>query len=407
VTRPLDLVEQRVIGSLLEKERTVPGSYPMTLNGLRTACNQTSGRDPITDLDDHELTSALDRLKADGFARLVHASHGARVVKYRQVLSEALELEDGERAVVTLLLLRGPQTPGELRSRAERLHAFADLDEVDAALAALAGRPEPLVEEQARQPGQKEQRWRHRLGPSAPTTSPAAPSAGAGDTTVTEAVLADGPLARDERVRATYTAVADTYADHLVTELDDKPFDCWLLERLVDLADGGPIADAGCGPGHVTFHLAAAGADVTGFDLTPAMVAEARRRFPELTFEEGDLTALPPPRADAAGWAVAIAWYSLVHLASSELPPAIALLSAAVRPNGWVLTAMHAGPDVVHLDEWFDRPVDIDFTFQDPEVVVAAFRTAGLEDVEWYRRGPYERGAETTNRLYVMGRRPA
>src|SRR5688572_25747890 len=106
----------------------------MTLNGLRTACNQTSGRDPVTHLEEHEILAALDRLKADGFARLVHASHGARVVKYRQVFSEALDLDDGERAVVTLLLLRGPQTPGELRSRAERLHPFADLDAVDEAL---------------------------------------------------------------------------------------------------------------------------------------------------------------------------------------------------------------------------------------------------------------------------------
>ena len=128
-----------MIGSLLEKERTVPDSYPMTLNGLRIGLQPDLGRDPVTELDEGEIERSLDRLKADGFARLVHASHGARVVKYRQVLSEALDLGDGERAIVTLLLLRGPQTPGELRSRSERLHPFADLDAVDAALRALVG----------------------------------------------------------------------------------------------------------------------------------------------------------------------------------------------------------------------------------------------------------------------------
>jgi uncharacterized protein YceH (UPF0502 family) len=403
--RPLDPVEQRILGSLLEKERTVPDSYPMTLKGLRSACNQTSGRDPITDLDEGEIERTLDGLKADGFARMVHASHGARVVKYRQVLSEALEVDGAERAILTLLLLRGPQTPGELRSRAERLHTFGELAEVDAALDALAARPTPLVEEQPRQYGSKVQRWRHRLGPSpepAATAAATGPGPGSG---VTEAVLADGPQARDERVRANYTAVADAYADVAMTELDDQPFEVWLLERLVDLADGGPMVDAGCGPGHVSFHLAAAGADVTGVDLTPAMVAEARRRFPELSFVEGDLTALPPPPT-GDGWAVALAWYSMVHLAASEIPPAVALLTAAVRPGGWVVVALHAGPDLRHLAEWFDRPVDLDFTLQDHEAVAAAFATAGLVDVEWYRRGPYVGRGETTNRLYVLGRRP-
>src|SRR5688500_9075922 len=163
----LDPTEQRVLGSLLEKERTVPDTYPMTLNGLRTACNQTSGRDPVLALTDAEVTAALDALRPMGLTRVVHPSHGARQPKYRQVLHEALRLDDGERAVVTLLLLRGPQTPGELRSRSDRLHAFEDLAEVDAALTALAARPTPLVAELPRRAGQKEQRWTHLLGPVA------------------------------------------------------------------------------------------------------------------------------------------------------------------------------------------------------------------------------------------------
>src|SRR5690349_10906229 len=124
MTIELDPVEQRVLGSLLEKERTVPDTYPMTLNGLRTACNQTSGRDPVLALSEGEVQAALDRLRPAGLTRVIHPSHGARQAKFRQVLDEVLDLSDGERAVVTLLLLRGAQTPGELRSRADRLHAF-------------------------------------------------------------------------------------------------------------------------------------------------------------------------------------------------------------------------------------------------------------------------------------------
>ena len=181
----LDPIEQRVVGSLLEKERTVPDTYPMTLNGLRTACNQSSGRDPVMALDEREVQVALDALRAAGLTRVLHPSHGARQPKYRQVVDEVLHLDGGGRAVITLLLLRGPQTTGELRSRSDRLHAFADLGEVEAALRALADRDVPLVAELERRPGQKEGRWIHLLGPvdlgstQAPEPSTAAPTTGA------------------------------------------------------------------------------------------------------------------------------------------------------------------------------------------------------------------------------------
>ena len=190
-------MDQRVLGSLLEKERTVPATYPLTLNALRSACNQTSGRDPILDLADHDLLACIDRLKAEGLARIVHAGVGSRATKYRQVLDERLELWADERAVITLLLLRGPQTPGELRSRSDRLHEFDDLAAVEAALRRLAEREEPLVEEQERRPGQKERRWTHLLGPVAPSTSgpaevaPVAPPIGVPEGWVLVRVRAD------------------------------------------------------------------------------------------------------------------------------------------------------------------------------------------------------------------------
>lgn len=205
----LDPVEQRVIGSLLEKERTVPDTYPMTLNGVRTACNQSSGRDPILHLDDHEVSAALTSLRAAGLTRVLHPSHGARQPKYRQVLDEVLTLDRAERAVLTLLLLRGAQTPGELRSRSERLHAFTSLTEVDDALSGLRDREEPLVRELPRQPGQKEQRWIHLLGPVAEPVEPVARA--------TATAAEDGEL---ERLRSELALAREEIA-RLQQELDD------------------------------------------------------------------------------------------------------------------------------------------------------------------------------------------
>lgn len=409
----LDPVQQRVVGALLEKELTVPASYPMTLNALRTACNQSSSRSPVVDYDDRTILDAIDDLKALGLARMVHASHGSRTVKYRQAFDEVIPMEPDERAVLTVLLLRGPTAAGELKTRSERLHRFADREAAEACLARLRDRDVPLVEELPRQAGQHDPRWIHLLGPvdvSAAADRSSVRSAGAAPAgpgpEVTEGVLAAGPLEREARVVRAYDAVAYAYAAALLDELDTKPLDRWLLERLAVLADGGPVADAGCGPGQVGFHLAAAGADVTGFDLSPGMVEIARTSFPELAFEVADLTALPAPTRGADGWAGIAAWYSLVHLAGSELRPAVALLTAALRPGGWLAFAVHLGPELRHVDELFGVAVDVDFVLHDQAQVLDAVTTAGLVDVEWYRRGPYPSGEVETERLYVLARRP-
>jgi SAM-dependent methyltransferase len=217
-------------------------------------------------------------------------------------------------------------------------------------------------------------------------------------------VLANGGAARDERVRYAYDTVARGYAADLLDELDGKPFDRWLLERLAGEAATGPVADAGCGPGHVAAHLALAGADVTGFDLSPAMVEEARRLFPELPFAVADLRALPPPD-HGDGWSLIVAWYSLVHLAGSELPGAVAALAQSLRTGGTLAVAVHLGSSRRHLDQWFGESVDLDFTLHDADQVLAACRDAGLTDIEWYQRGPYAGHETDTTRLYVLGRR--
>jgi SAM-dependent methyltransferase len=220
-------------------------------------------------------------------------------------------------------------------------------------------------------------------------------------------VLAAGAAARDQRVRSSYDAVAPAYADHLVDELlGQQPFETWLLDRVAAHAAGGPVVEVGSGPGHVTAYLAEAGADASGVDLSPGMVEEARRRFPDGDYRVGDLRQLMRPTS-APGWAAVLAWYSLIHLAASELPDALSALVRPLAPGGWLVVALHAGSEVRHLEEWFEAPVDLDFVLHDPREVVALVEGAGLTDVEWYHRGPIASRGETTQRLYVVARRPS
>lgn len=390
----LDAAEQRILGSLLEKQVTVPASYPLSLNSLRTACNQSSSREPVTDYDEQEVERVARALKDRGLLRIVWSDSGRRTLKYHQTLVERLDLADDERALLTVLLLRGPQAPGELRSRTERMHGFADRQEVEAVLTRMAARPEPLVRELERRAGERDRRWLHLLG-AADEAAPAAPA---------PVVVEDG-AARDERVRASYTAVATAYADHLADELEHLPLEAWLLERVVGLAGDGPVVEVGCGPGHVTAFLAAAGARATGIDLTPAMVEEARRRFPDGDYRVGDLRSLMRP-TDADGWGAVLAWYSLVHLAPGELPEAFASLTRPLRAGGWLVVALHAGSGTSDPGSWFDVEVDVTFMFHEPAHVRAVAERAGLTDVEWYHRGPHLGRGETTERFYLLGRKP-
>ena len=393
--------DQRILGSLMEKQTTVPASYPLTANALRAACNQTSNREPVVDLDQQTVEQTARSLKERGLLRIVWSDTGRRTLKYHQILDERLGLDPDERALVTVLLLRGPQAPGELRTRTERLHPFADRAEVEACLRRMAGRPEPLVRELERRPGQQDRRWVHLLGSTPEQPGPAA------ETEVDrDAVIAGGAEVRDAAVRSSYAEVATAYADHLVDELRDLPFESWLLDRVLAHAAGQPVVDVGSGPGHVTAYLAAGGADATGIDLSPAMVAEARRRFPALTFEVGDLRRLSRP-ATSAGWAAVLGWYSLIHLAASELPDAVAALARPLAPGGWLVLGLHAGAEVRHLDEWFGRQVELDFVLHEPAFVVGVVESAGLVDIEWYLRGPVTARGETTQRLYVVGHKPA
>lgn len=169
--------QTRVLGCLVEKEMTTPDGYPLSTNALVLACNQRSSRDPVVDYGESAVTATLTSLRELGLARTARGE-GSRVYKHSHLLREALALGPAALAVLSVLMLRGPQTSGELRTRTERQHAFASLASVEETLAELAARDEPLVERLPRAPGQKEARWAHLLGgePEAGAPAPAPPS---------------------------------------------------------------------------------------------------------------------------------------------------------------------------------------------------------------------------------------
>lgn len=179
--------QARVVGSLIEKQLATPQQYPLTLNSLVLACNQSTNREPVTSYGEREIDDVLAGLKDAGLVRFVHPSHGGRVTKYRQVLEERLELSGSELAVLSVMLLRGPQTVNELRTRTERLASFSSADEVESVLESLRARA--MVVQFERQPGMREPRWMHLLSgepvdvPVAPTpsSSSAAPARGRND----------------------------------------------------------------------------------------------------------------------------------------------------------------------------------------------------------------------------------
>jgi uncharacterized protein YceH (UPF0502 family) len=159
-----DAVELRVLGCLLEKQRTTPDVYPLSLNALRVACNQSTNRDPVVDYDEPTVRAALERLSRRGWVRLA-SGPGSRAAKYRQLFDEQLELLPSQSALLAVLMLRGPQTPGELKGRSERLYPLGSLDDVHRTLDSLIERE--LVARLPRRPGQKEERYAQLLGAEA------------------------------------------------------------------------------------------------------------------------------------------------------------------------------------------------------------------------------------------------
>jgi len=159
----LDPVELRVLGCLIEKQRTTPDQYPLSLNALRLAANQSTNREPVVDYDEGTIRAGLDELSRRGWTRLA-SGPGSRVAKFRHLLDDALELTPSQLALLAVLMLRGHQTAAELRTRCERIYPFASIPDVEAALQSLADRE--LVQRLPRRPGEREERWTQLLGAS-------------------------------------------------------------------------------------------------------------------------------------------------------------------------------------------------------------------------------------------------
>ena len=168
---PLDAIAVRVLGALIEKEITTPDNYPLSLNALVAACNQTSAREPVMNLDEGTVNRTVNDLRQRSLVRAVQQS-GSRVMKFRHLMMESLNLDGPELAAMCVLMLRGPQTPGEIKGRSNRLFDFPDLEKVESTLDALINRQTPLVARLPRRPGQKDSRYAHLLSGDAPVEVP-------------------------------------------------------------------------------------------------------------------------------------------------------------------------------------------------------------------------------------------
>ena len=200
----LDPVEIRVLGCLVEKQKTTPDAYPLSLNALRLACNQSTNRDPVVQYDEEMIRGALHRLGRRGWTRLASGA-GSRAAKYRHLLDEKPGLAADEQSLLAVLMLRGPQTPGELRARTDRMHHFAGFEALEQTLSGLIDRE--FVAGVGRRPGQKEERFAHRLGDDLEDAPEHVPAPAAGQASAPPAQDRVGALER--RVEALEREVAE------------------------------------------------------------------------------------------------------------------------------------------------------------------------------------------------------
>ena len=205
------------------------------------------------------------------------------------------------------------------------------------------------------------------------------------------------------RTQSSYDRVADEYAERIAGELDGKPLDRALLRLLAEQAAPlGPICDLGCGPGHVAHYLAQCGAAVCGIDLSPAMVASAQRRYPQIAFAVGNMVSLEWPDDSFGGIA---ALYSIIHVPPDRLAQAFREMRRVLRPGGRALVAFHIGDETVHLDEWWGRQVELDFHFLQPAAIAAQIAEAQLAVDSITTRATYPDVEHQSQRAYIFARK--
>jgi SAM-dependent methyltransferase len=211
------------------------------------------------------------------------------------------------------------------------------------------------------------------------------------------------PFQRDD-TRSAYDTVARRYAEEIAGELEDKPFDREFLDRFAEAVSGrGRVVELGCGPAHVCAYLAMGGVEVSGLDLSPGMVAEAKRMFPELDVIAGDMLALPFGDAELVG---AVSFYSIIHFDDDQLGTAFSEMARVLADGGLAALAFHIGDEVVHREQWWDMPVVLDARFLPTEHVTVLLVKAGFEIDSVEERPPYAPEVEyQSRRAYIVARR--
>ena len=205
--------------------------------------------------------------------------------------------------------------------------------------------------------------------------------------------------------QAGYDTVSHEYAEKFKDEMDDKPFDRDCLDRLArEVGDLGPICDLGCGPGQIARYLYRKGVKTLGVDLSPKMIAEAQRLNPEIPFHEGDMLALPD---EDNAWGGIAAFYCILHIPREQIVDALREMKRVLKPGGLLLVTFHIGTEIKHLDEWWDKPVNLDFAFHLPNEMEAWLRATGFELVETLVREPNPEVEVATQRAYIFARKPA
>ena len=204
-------------------------------------------------------------------------------------------------------------------------------------------------------------------------------------------------------LQAGYDKVAGHYVERIFNELDHKPLDRLLLDRFAgSIGSSGRICDLGCGPGHVTTYLRERGVDVFGIDLSSAMVDQARQLCPGIEFNTGNMLSLELESESLAG---IVAFYSIIHVPRDDVVSALAEMKRVLEPGGRLLLAFHIGDEILHLDEWWEEPVSVDFVFFQPDEMRNYLERAGLEIEEVIKREPYPDVEHPSRRAYIFSKK--
>jgi SAM-dependent methyltransferase len=204
--------------------------------------------------------------------------------------------------------------------------------------------------------------------------------------------------------QTSYDQVAVEYAERFKDEMDDKPFDRNCLDHLArEVGNLGPICDLGCGPGQIARYLHRQGIDTLGVDLSPRMIEEAQRLNPDIHFHQGDMLSLPDKDNS---WGGIAAFYCIIHIPREQIVDALREMKRVLMPGGVLLLTFHIGDDIKHLDEWWEKPVNLDFAFFQPEEVEAWLKEANYELIETLVREPNPEVEVATRRAYLFARKP-